>query len=503
MDTNTELNNILENISTLRENVHLEFKQAATKLPKSFWETYSSFANTSGGFIILGVSDYLPHEFTGVTNPKSIVQEIFNTANNQDKVSQNILANDDVKIHTVNNKSVISVHIHELPINKKPVYLNNNPRLTYIRKNEGDFIATKEELYRLIRNADENIDAELLENYTIEDLDTQSVLEFKNIIQSRNLSKNYLEMDNLSFLIEMGVFQVDRKANRIPKLTLAGLLFLGKLSAIIQRLPHFHLDYVNKRGKDVNRWKDRVSTGDLNYPNLNLFQYYKIVLEKLKLTVDDTFELDEKSIRKSPIELIVALREALANMVIHADYLDSETNIKVVVDNFYYTFLNPGAMKISTEQFFVGGQSKPRNSTLVLYFRRMGACEREGSGGKEISTVIKKNNFRYPELTSTHKSTFLKLWTAALEDSYPEFSPQTRKILLFIRENPIVSRKEIQTGTQLSDHFIRKALDELLEKNYINRGGKGRATQYYWNPSKLEVLAAVDSYSKLMTSGKL
>lgn len=499
----TSLTTLPNDITTKKEGPHIEFKKASNKLPKSFWETYSSFANTSGGIIVLGLSDNIPRTVIGITNPDTIVQEIFNTANNKEKVSHNILNNDSIKYHKMSDKNIITVHIPELPLNQKPLYLNQNLKLTYIRKNEGDFLATDEELRRFIRNAHDNIDSELLENYTLEDLDEGSILEFKNILNIRDSSKQYLQMDNLKFLTEMDVFQIDRNDQRRPKLTLAGLLFLGKLPAIMQRLPHFHLDYVNKRGQDIDRWKDRVSTGDLNYPNLNLFQYYNIVLEKLKLTVEDTFELDEKSIRKSPVELIVALREALANMVIHADYLDSETNIKVVVDNFYYTFLNPGTMKISTEQFFVGGQSKPRNSTLVLYFRRMGACEREGSGGKEIFTVIEKNKFRYPELTSTPKSTFLKLWTAALNDSYPEFSLNTRKILLYIQERKIVNRKDIQSNTQLSDHFIRKALDELLEKKYIIRVGKGRATQYYWNPSTLEMLAAVDNYSKIVTSGNI
>lgn len=503
MDISSNLKYILDNITTLKENVHLEFKEAASKIPKTFWETYSSFANTSGGYIILGVSDSLPHNIIGVNDHNKLIQEIFNNTNSKDKVNYNLLNTENINIHTFNGKVILSVYVPELPISKKPLYLHNNLCRTYIRKNEGDFVATDEELRRFIRNSHDNIDAELLENYTLEDLDMESVLEFKNILHIRDSSKNYLEMDNLKFLIEMGVFQIDRNDKRIPKLTLAGLLFLGKLTAIIQKLPHFHLDYINKRGNDTTRWKDRVSTGDSNFSNLNLFQYYKIVLEKLKLTVEDPFELDEKCIRKSSVELDVALREALTNMIIHADYLDSETSIKIVVDNFYYTFSNPGTMKISTAQFFTGGQSNPRNTTLVLYFRRMGACERAGSGGKEIFNVVEKNKFRYPELSTTPKSTFLKLWTAALEDSYPEFSPATRKVLLYIQDKRIVSRESIKTDTQLSEHFIRKALDELIEKDYIRIDGKGRATKYFWNPSKLEMIAAVDLYNKFVTTGKV
>ena len=39
------------------ENVTLECKRAKSDVPKSLWETYSAFANTVGGVILLGIEE--------------------------------------------------------------------------------------------------------------------------------------------------------------------------------------------------------------------------------------------------------------------------------------------------------------------------------------------------------------------------------------------------------------------------------------------------------------
>ena len=489
---------ILSDLKSQHEGAELELKKSSDELSADFWETYSSFSNTSGGYIILGINEKPNFEITGVTNPQKIVSDICNLANNPEKVSQNVIENSNIHIHDIEGKSIISVYIPELPLHKKPLYLKGNYKNTYIRKNEGDYKATDEDLRRFLRNAQDNIDNELLDNYTLEDLNPESVLAFKNIVHGRQPSKNFLSMENQAFLNEMGVFQIDRNDGRKFKLTLAGLLFLGNFDAITQKIPHFHLEYINRRGITTGRWKDRVSTGDLNYPNLNLFEFHRIVLSKLRTTIEDPFELDENSVRKSNFELDTALRESLSNMLIHADYQDPETMIKVTVDDLYYTFLNPGSMRISKSQFFTGGVSYPRNNTLMTFFRRIGASERSGTGGPDILKFASLNKYRLPELTTSIQSTEIKLWIAAPVDTFPEFSENTKRV--FNHLNQVVNAKtsDIQKATGLSRYAIHVALNELLAKNVITVSGKGPATKYSRTPSIMEQMSAINFLKELI-----
>lgn len=477
------------NLLSLAEDYTLEFKESTKALPKDFWETYSSFANTKGGYIILGIKEK-PLTILGVEDPEKIKKDLFNTAANTQKTSHNVLTNDNVVIHDIDGKSIISVCIHELDASKKPLYLNDNPKKSYIRKNEGDYLITDEELRRFIRESSPDVDGELLDNFTIEDLDSVSVLQFKNIVDQRYPEGHYLEMDNLQFLSEMGVFQIDRNDNRKPKLTLAGLLFLGKYNAIIQRIPHFHLEYLNKRGNSALRWSDRVSTGDLE--EFNLFKFFHVVKDKLSSTIKDSFKLDEDCVRKTPAELDVALREAFANAIIHADYLDAETAIEIIVEDLCYVFRNPGTMRVSRTQFFTGGKSLPRNNTLIAYFRRMGIAERAGSGGKDIISFAQTNNYRIPTLNVDAFSTCLKIWVADTIDTYPHLSSEAKLIYSYIQSNLQCKFGDIKSATELSEYYVRNALKELANFGIITSSGKGRATVYSKNISELDIIKSFD-----------
>lgn len=100
----------VEELSRLRESVSLECKLATGRdgkgaLPKDFWPTYSAFANTEGGVVLLGVRQKKGRfKVAGIEQPDKLRTELFNHLSNRQKVSANLLTDANVRDCTSREK---------------------------------------------------------------------------------------------------------------------------------------------------------------------------------------------------------------------------------------------------------------------------------------------------------------------------------------------------------------------------------------------------------------
>ena len=169
------------------EHIHLECKKAETALPNSVWETYSSFANTDGGIILLGVEEHLKEtvferrfSFVNISNPDQKIKDFWNTINSV-KVSGNILVDADVGTCEINNAVIIWIHVPQASYKQRPVYINGNPMKGSFKRNyEGDYHCTEDEVKAMIRDAsDSGNDGGLLYGYTMEDIDLNALRSYR------------------------------------------------------------------------------------------------------------------------------------------------------------------------------------------------------------------------------------------------------------------------------------------------------------------------------------
>ena len=133
----------LKNLIYQGEKVDIECKKAEKSVPKSAYESYSAFANTKGGYIILGVREDKtktdPNErfiIQGIEDAPKQKEDFWNTINGN-KVNINLLTDDDVKIVEDGSISLIVIHVPRADFNMRPVYVGENPyKGTYKRNHD-------------------------------------------------------------------------------------------------------------------------------------------------------------------------------------------------------------------------------------------------------------------------------------------------------------------------------------------------------------------------------
>lgn len=471
------INDLKEWLINVHEKYYIELKKAS-ELPNAFWESYSSFCNTSGGWIVLGVMEGHPYnEIVGVKNPEKAITSLWDQLSNSNKVSYRNVDNQDVNTYIIDGKTIIIVHVKEAAESMKPVYIGGKLENSWIRTGDGDRKVNREELSAFMRNAHPGQDSLPADNFNMDDLDLDSVIAYKERVSKRFPKKRYMEMKNMEFLTEIGGCYKERSTGEL-KIKRGTLLFLGKCNSIKELFPHYHLDFFNRRGNNL-RWSDRVSDDEPSDYEMNLYNFYSIVYEKLRVLLQESFSLDSYQLRIPLSSFDETIRECLVNCLAHADYIQGYPSTKIEVYDGWFRFTNPGKMLVSTQQFLLGGDSRPRNEIIMKLFRLLGASERQGFGGPLIYKTAMQNDFRRPEIMTDIEHTELKVWNIDLVDSYPNLSLDEKNILkCIVKSNQAQSISMIKNSLEMTEYKVRKGIQVLEENELIKKIGNGPSTKY-------------------------
>lgn len=485
------------NIYSLVENDEVECKEALGGLPKDLWETYSAFANTNGGTLFLGIKEKCGRFFiTGVNNEENIIKDLWDNLNNPKKVSANILNNNSIEVLDIEGTKVIKIVILKADRKSRPVYIGENPfneskHLGTFRRNySGDYKCSKEVIKRMLADQlDESQDSLILEGFDMNDLSKDTINSFRNRLRAIKPNHPWIALDDKAFLYKLGAYDKDRK-NGKEGITAAGLLMFGEDRAITDEFPKYFLDYREKLSEEV-RWDYRVISSDGTWSG-NIFDFYFKIINKITDNLNVPFRT-VNGIRQEDTRVHEAVREAVANALIHADYRLSR-GIVIEKGKTYFKFSNPGNLRITREEALKGGISDPRNENIFKMFNLLGIGERAGSGLENIQLAWKEQEWLAPDLeelydpdrivltlrtTSMLPEKSIALLKSVLKNKYNELSKEEVMALVAADQEGYVTNNRLQ---QLLDtHSINssKILASLIDRGYLESDGVGRGTKYY------------------------
>jgi len=261
---------------------------------------------------------------------------------------------------------------------------------------------------------------------------------------------------------------------------------------IVKEYPNYFLDYqehYEAGGSDV-RWTDRFcsSTGEWSG---NLYDFFTQIANRITLDVKRPFKLAADGFTRiddTPVHK--ALREALANCLVNADYY-GERGLVIKKWRNRIELANPGSFRITLEEALFGGISQPRNAVLLKMFNLINVGERAGSGIPSIMAVWEKEGWSRPEYSEsfTPERTVLTLpFSSAKVNGVPngvpkdtkrgeqknELSPLDIAVLEFIKTSKPSNIEQVMAAVGGKLRTVSRSIAKLKEQNLICKVGSDK-----------------------------
>ena len=420
----------------------IEIKSAANGFPKKCYDTFSSFSNKNGGLIIFGLSEEKQFVTEGVYDINDLQKRISSLCNDsmEPKIRVEILPIE------FEGKNILAVQVAELVRNKKPCYYKPKGLKggSYTRVGESDEIMTDYEIYAL-QSYNDHIFEDKRPNKSakMDDLNINDLKEYINKVKidRPNFSKNSFE-ENLKLC---GIIDSDG-SNIYP--TLAGTMIFGKypqsyypqLFVACVVVPGTSLGDTGKMGerftdnKRIEGTIEEMLEGTMNFLRRNM---------KTSVIIDENGKRINRT--EYPIE---ALREAVANSLIHRDYSTQTENayISVYMYEDRVEILNPGNLygPNRIEELGTDNMMEVRNPTIVRVLEEKGSVIENRHSG--IPTIKREmHNFNLPA---------------------PEFYEERGSFKVIFRNNFELNSEQVteQVSEQVSEQVTEQVTEQVSEQ---------------------------------------
>ena len=442
----------LEAIVAKHEGQNLELKES---FGIESIETACAFANASGGYIIIGIDD------KGNPVKKNLRIESMRDFENRISTATEPSVAVDIEENLYCGQKVIVLQVPESPL--KPVATKGR---CFIRKGSVNHQMTPTEITECyIKSTGSSMDAIIVPGVTKEDIDCDAV---------RNYMKTASENGRRNFTMKEDPWDVLTKLELVKsetQITRAAYLLFSKEPQI--KFPQAIIHAGAFKGADI------IDSYD--------------VLGHIQDQIEDAVAFIKKNIHCAlvvppgkiehirvwdyPIE---AVRETVVNAVCHRDY-SSPHDIQIKLLENDLVIFSPGELPFDMSLETLNDpnhSSKPRNKLIAKIFFDMGIIEHYGRGINKIKEECEKNNNQYPEWNNGHGA-FTTIYqmrnskaNKTISNITQKLSPLQCQILIFLKQNPSASRKQIASKfTNITEDGVKYHLTRLQELGLLKHVG--------------------------------
>jgi predicted HTH transcriptional regulator len=451
----------LEDLLRQNEGKTLEFKRDISS-PTPALRTLVAFANSAGGRLVIGVEDRT-RAVIGVQAPLDLDERLANLIS--DSIEPRLVP--EIEIVPWRKTQVMVATVH--PSGSRPHHIKADgpERGTYVRLGSTN------------RQADAALIAELgrrtstgtFDEQPIPDLDCEAIdfaAASQCFAEQRSLRRQDLEALGL----------VSRHQGRtVP--TVGGLLLFGR--GRLSRYPDAWIQAGRFAGTDRTELVDRADLTD--YPVTALDQAVSFVERNTRLGVS----IGRLQRRDVPAVPPAALREALVNAVVHADYAQRGAPIRVAVFDDRVEVENPGILLPGlTIEELCEGLSRVRNRVLARVFNELGLIEQWGTGIQRMMDACTRAGLPEPEFAEVGLRFRVTLRTEPIGPASVDSTE--RRILEYVAEGNGRSTAAIAKHIGLSTRATQNRLSALEKRGLIAVVGSGpRDPRRRWHSAKRAV----------------
>jgi predicted HTH transcriptional regulator len=324
----------------------------------------------------------------------------------------------------------------------------------------------------------------VLDKMDLQVFDYETVKKYRTVFNLNHIRHVWSDYDDETFLLKLGALGRSEENKKLCP-TGAVLIMFGYEHEILREYPRYFLDYQEHFDETI-RWTDRFisSSGEWNG---NIYDFYGMAYNKLILNpcfktpfkMEGIYRVDDTPVRK-------ALREALANCLIHADYYgEGGVVIKNYRDNI--TIENPGVLRLTVEEAVSGGFSTPRNGVLMKMFNLIDVGERAGSGIPKVWKAWQDEGWGTPKLAEgleglERTTLVLPVKKIPIKNADKKTSGRTdlkrQQILDFLKENGAVKSKDLVAVLGVKERRVKYLLQGLVDTGFIIALGANKNRTY-------------------------